>query len=169
MYYMVNSASAPLWKTKQTSTSSWKKMWNYFIHVQLGQAAACSREEFQLDEGSTVLCAVDTEVLEAARAKEVVWLYQHGALCRLISPAKKRDGTVPAKCFEVPHKWDDAHLRGSCLPLGLRWTLLRRPSAWNPGTSNIHKLESVRESTLSSSHGEAQWFAQDRTARQGQS
>lgn len=79
-------------------------MWNYFIHVQPGQAAACSRGEFQLNEGSTVLCVVDTEVLEAARAQEVVWLYQHGALCRLISPAKKQDGTVPAKCFEVPHK-----------------------------------------------------------------
>lgn len=48
--------------------------------------------------------AVDTEVLEAAQTQEVVWLYQHGALCRLISPAKKQDIIVQAKRFEVFHK-----------------------------------------------------------------
>lgn len=34
---------------------------------------------------------VDTEVLGAAQTQEPAWLYQHGALCRLISPAKKLD------------------------------------------------------------------------------
>ena len=48
--------------------------------------------------------AVDTEVLETAQTQEVVWLYQHGAPYRLISPAKKQDIIVQAKYFEVLHK-----------------------------------------------------------------
>lgn len=114
-----------------------------------------------------MLDGVDTDVLEAAQTQEVVRLYQHGALCRLISPAKKQDIIVQASCFEVLHKRDDAHLRGA-LFLPSPWAALEPcrggllSETQGPLTfTALMTLESTRESTSSGSHREAQWFAQD--------
>lgn len=49
MHYMVNSASAPLWKIKKASMSFQKEMWNNFTHVQTGQAEVCSWDKLQLN------------------------------------------------------------------------------------------------------------------------
>lgn len=61
---------------------------------------------------------VDTEVLGAAQKQEVACFYQHGSLCRLISPAKKQYIIVQAKSFEVLHM-HICMVLCVCLPLGL--------------------------------------------------
>lgn len=66
---------------------------------------------------------VGTEVLGAAQTQEAAWLDQHGALCRLISPAKK--SLLNANLCSVP-----------AFPLGCaEWALLRK--AFLSGTRDL--------------------------------